>query len=350
MKNYLVSVIIPVYNGVGNGIEDCLNSVISQDIMEKEIIVIDDFSTDNSNQIINLMLKKTSVNFTIKSHDTNQGLSKSLNEGLNISSGKYILIIQQDCALIGKSELRDSIEYMEKENIKVLVGSTATNFNSLNDYQKLFKIRISETSEIQIRNNKIYITQLKCDLFKAEVFSTIGEFDYVHKTVGQDFVLSSRLFKNNIEMYTFYKFLFKIRYEGEKSFKSICLKEFRYALAVPYISSIWKNDQFLRRSIDIQAKSKVKERLLNIILPFLFLLGFFTFSLYSNNIVLYSIIIVGISWILIALSRIIPVFLTYNKKRTVVFYSFLYLVTDFIYFTGFLVGLVYLIKVKIFKK
>ena len=350
MNNYLVSVIIPVYNGVGNGIEDCLNSILCQDLLEKEIIVIDDFSTDNSIQIVNLMLKKTSVNFTIKSHDSNQGLSKSLNEGLNISGGKYKLIIQQDCALVGKSELRESIEYMEKENIKVLVGRTATNFNALNNYQKLFKIRISEASKIDIGNNRVYITQLKCDLFRAEVFSSIGQFDYVHKTVGQDFVLSSRLFKSNIEMYTFDKFLFRIKYEGEKSFKSICTKEFRYAIAVPYISSTWKNDNFLRRSIDLQSKSKVKERLLNVILPFLFILGILIYSLSNNNLVLYYVIIVVSFWIIIALGRIIPVFWMGNKKKTVVFYSLMYLVTDFIYFTGVLVGLVYLIKIDIFKK
>lgn len=345
MENCLISIIIPIYNGSTSGIENCLKSILEQDILEKEIIIIDDCSSDNSIETINLMLKQTSVNYTIKNHDSNLGLSKSLNEGLNISKGIYKLIIQQDCALIEKSELRDSIEYMEGRNIKVLVGSPVINFNSLNDYQKIFKIRISESSNNKEKDNRIYITQLKCDLFKAEIFSIIGPFDSMHKTVGQDFVLSSKLFNNYIEMYTFENFSFRIQYEGEKTFKSICLKEFRYALAVPYISSIWRKNRFLKDSDSLQTKSKVIERFLNILFPILLLLVISTYFIYNSNLILFFIIIVLIVWIVRAFSRIIPVFWNSTKKWKIVLYSILYVFIDFFYSIGFLVGIAYLIKI-----
>lgn len=349
MINCLVSVIIPVYNGVNSGVKECLKSILEQDILEKEIIIIDDCSLDNSIEIIYLMLKQASVNYTIKSHDNNLGLSKSLNEGLNLSKGLYKLIIQQDCSLMERSELRYSIEYMEENDIKVLVGSPVINFNSLNDYQKIFKIRISESSNTKEKSTRVHITQLKCDLFKAEIFSIIGPFDSVHKTVGQDFILSSRLFKNYIEMYTFKQFSFRIQYDGERTFKSICLKEFRYALAVPYVSLIWRKSGFLKGSDSLQTKSKAKERLLNLLYPSFFLLGTSICIIYQNNLILYSVIIVLIAWIGRGLSKIIPVFWKNTKKWKVFLYSILYVFIDFFYYMGFLVGIAYLLRIDLLR-
>ena len=46
-----VSVIVPVYN-VQNYLEKCLNSLVNQTLSEIEILVVNDGSTDNSQQII----------------------------------------------------------------------------------------------------------------------------------------------------------------------------------------------------------------------------------------------------------------------------------------------------------
>ena len=50
MKNKLVSVIIPVYNGE-KYIKNCLENVLSQTYKNLEIIVVDDGSTDKSAEI-----------------------------------------------------------------------------------------------------------------------------------------------------------------------------------------------------------------------------------------------------------------------------------------------------------
>ena len=58
-----------------------------------------------------------------------------------------------------------------------------------------------------------------------------------------------------------------------KKFRSICLKEFRYALGVPYITLIWLDNHFLGNSKNEKTKSKVKERISNIVPSSLFLLS-----------------------------------------------------------------------------
>ena len=216
MLSCLVSVIIPVYNGVNSGVKSCLKSVMEQDINDMEIIIINDCSSDNTEEIINSMLKFSSVRYTIKKHDYNCGLTKSLNEGMGLSQGTYILIIQQDCSLTYKSSIKDSINFMEENKIKVLIGTPNVDFKILTDYQKLFKVRLSESSNNENEEKKPYLTQLKCDLFKSEIFTTIGPFVSIGKSFGQDFVLSSKLLKNSIEMRTLDTFNFIIKYEGKK--------------------------------------------------------------------------------------------------------------------------------------
>ena len=51
MKNNLVSIITPSYNS-SKFIEECINSVISQTYKDWEMIIVDDFSTDDSREII----------------------------------------------------------------------------------------------------------------------------------------------------------------------------------------------------------------------------------------------------------------------------------------------------------
>lgn len=55
--NYLVSVIIPVYN-VENYLEKCINSVLNQSYRNYEILLIDDGSTDKSGIICDKYAKK----------------------------------------------------------------------------------------------------------------------------------------------------------------------------------------------------------------------------------------------------------------------------------------------------
>lgn len=91
MKNNnvpLVSVLLPVYNAEST-IFKCLKSIVNQDYNNLEIIVIDDGSNDNSLSII----KKFADNdkrFLVISRP-NKGLIKTLNEGLAIAKGEFIV-------------------------------------------------------------------------------------------------------------------------------------------------------------------------------------------------------------------------------------------------------------------
>lgn len=89
----LISVIIPVYN-VRDYLRACLDSVLRQTYTQLEIILIDDGSTDGSDQICDEYENKDSRIYII--HKKNGGLSDARNKGLDIATGKYVVFIDSD--------------------------------------------------------------------------------------------------------------------------------------------------------------------------------------------------------------------------------------------------------------
>lgn len=88
-----VSVIVPVYN-VENYLEKCLESLAHQTLKDIEIIVVNDGSPDNSQEIIDKYAKKYP---TIKSFiKDNGGVSDARNFGIKKAQGKYLAFVDGD--------------------------------------------------------------------------------------------------------------------------------------------------------------------------------------------------------------------------------------------------------------
>ena len=89
-----LSVIVPVYN-VEKYIDKCLNSLVNQGIDDYEIIVINDGTKDNSQEIIDKYVDKYPN--LVKSYiKENGGLSDARNYGVARASGEYITFIESD--------------------------------------------------------------------------------------------------------------------------------------------------------------------------------------------------------------------------------------------------------------
>ena len=86
---YLISVIIPVYNAE-YFIDECFYSVLNKN-NSIEIILIDDCSTDNTKKKLIEYTKKYNNIKTIF-HKSNLGVSETRNSGINIATGKYIIL------------------------------------------------------------------------------------------------------------------------------------------------------------------------------------------------------------------------------------------------------------------
>jgi glycosyltransferase involved in cell wall biosynthesis len=107
MAEPLVSIIIPVYN-VEKYLVEGIESAIAQTWSNKEIIIVDDGSTDNSFNII----QKYSVYSNIKIiRQKNQGASAARNTGLAIAKGEYIQFLDAD-DLLSKNKIESQINQL----------------------------------------------------------------------------------------------------------------------------------------------------------------------------------------------------------------------------------------------
>jgi len=94
MKKIAVSIIVPVYN-VEKYLEKCLKSLVNQELKNIEIIIVNDGSPDNSEEIINKFCKKyNKIVFSYKKK--NGGLSSARNYGIEKANGEYIAFVDSD--------------------------------------------------------------------------------------------------------------------------------------------------------------------------------------------------------------------------------------------------------------
>ncbi|TDS18648.1 glycosyltransferase involved in cell wall biosynthesis [Maribacter caenipelagi] len=96
MKNnqISISIIVPVYN-VESYLEKCFNSVLSQKFTKWEMIVVNDCSPDNSQNIIDEYALKDSRIISII-NEQNKGLGGARNIGLKYCKGQYIMFLDSD--------------------------------------------------------------------------------------------------------------------------------------------------------------------------------------------------------------------------------------------------------------
>ncbi|MCL2493163.1 MAG: glycosyltransferase [Clostridiales bacterium] len=90
----LITVIVPVYNGK-EYLDRCVDSVLSQQIKEIELILLDDGSTDGSVEKLRELEAAHPELIKVFTHP-NKGVANTRNEGIERATGKYILFLDQD--------------------------------------------------------------------------------------------------------------------------------------------------------------------------------------------------------------------------------------------------------------
>ena len=91
--NLQLSIIVPVYN-VEKYLQRCMESLLTQNISNYEIILVDDGSKDKSSEICDEYASKYS--FVRVIHKENEGLGYARNSGLAVAKGKYVSFVDSD--------------------------------------------------------------------------------------------------------------------------------------------------------------------------------------------------------------------------------------------------------------
>ena len=116
----IVSVIMPVYNGE-EFLEEVIESVCKQSLKEWEFIIINDCSTDKTEDIIK-KYAKTDERIVYLKNEKNSGVARSLNRGLEHAKGKYVARVDADDPIY-KYRLETQVDYMEQHPEVGILGS-----------------------------------------------------------------------------------------------------------------------------------------------------------------------------------------------------------------------------------
>jgi glycosyltransferase involved in cell wall biosynthesis len=168
----MVSVIIPMYNAQDSIIK-CLESVVNQTYQGAiEIIVVNDGSKDQSQEMVADFARKYS-NFYIKLlNQDNGGVSKARNTGLNAARGDFIALLDSDDEwLINKLEIQMNIFHTNRE-IDFL--GCARNDEDLKIFgRKIQKLHHSSIYELLFKMHP----QTSTAIFKKELFLKFGGYN-----------------------------------------------------------------------------------------------------------------------------------------------------------------------------
>ena len=189
-----VSIVIPNYNGAKT-IAQCVNSCIEMEYRgKKEIIVVDDGSTDSSKDELQ-KIKGIKIIFKKK----NAGKAAALNDGIKIAKGEYVAAIDSD-TFPTKIALVKMIPKFG-DNVAAVTGlvrayKPTTFIEKIQEVEYLISFGFFQTVLAEI--NGILVTPGPMSVFKRSVLLEIGGLD--EKNITEDMEIALRLQKHRYKI------------------------------------------------------------------------------------------------------------------------------------------------------
>lgn len=174
----LISIVVTCYNHE-NYIEQCLRSIFNQTYRNIELIVLDDGSTDSSNQIIREVLKDSPFVTIFESHK-NIGVVRTRNKGLNLLNGDYFLFV-------------DSDDFLDDRYVEELFDC-AINHQADIVYCDLFNFE----------KNEVYLKAQEFELHSLLVSNYISNCSLVKKAILKGIYYDEKLSGKKLEDYDFF--------------------------------------------------------------------------------------------------------------------------------------------------
>lgn len=169
INNPTVSVIIPSFNR-GWILKEAVDSVLTQDFHDFDLIVVDDGSGDNSSKLLASYGKRINV---IKQE--NRGVSSARNNGIASSSGKYIAFLDSDDIWL-PGKLSAQLAFFEK-NPDALICQTeevwVKNGKRVNPAKRHKKI----SGFFFEKSLELCLVSPSAVMVKRRLFDTVGLFD-----------------------------------------------------------------------------------------------------------------------------------------------------------------------------
>lgn len=217
-----VSIIIPAYN-IGKYLDKCLYSVINQTLREIEIIIINDGSTDNTQEIIDYYKSKDKRIISISQE--NSGPGEARNTGMKIAKGKYIGFIDSDDK-VDKEMYKKMYEKAEKYKSDIVSCNHIREYDNNKFCNKIYNINKEFVDLSNYELDNFIKDDILTYAFGSEVWSKLIKKEIIfnnnitfksHKEIlGEDmlFLLECLLYVNKIVYINESLYIHRIRHNS----------------------------------------------------------------------------------------------------------------------------------------
>jgi glycosyltransferase involved in cell wall biosynthesis len=184
----LITAIIPAYNGVSRYLEQAIRSALEQSVAgDMELIVIDDASTDGTEELV-----KQRANVRYVRRTTNGGQAAARNEGARLAKGKFLAFLDQD-DLWEPTLLKEALEVMFKYPDAAVVHADGFQVNEHNDIMH-YDAAMKHTGSITQMLRGGHDVATSGSLFRKACFDTVSGYDE-QLTIWEDIDLAIRLYQ-----------------------------------------------------------------------------------------------------------------------------------------------------------
>lgn len=181
----VVSVIMPAYN-CGAFIKQAADSVLAQTFKDIELIVIDDCSSDNTQEIMKQYLENPKVKYY--RNETNLGVCVSRNKAINMAKGRYIAFLDAD-DWWQEDKLKRQLEVMDREKCAICCSGRRLWTHEGTDTRKIIHVpeKISYRQLLVTNNIGCSTVLIPADIMR--------EFPMEHDEVNEDYLTWLRILK-----------------------------------------------------------------------------------------------------------------------------------------------------------
>ena len=183
----VISIVTPVYN-TEKYLRDCIDSVIKQTFSNWELILINDCSTDNSQQIIAEFASLDSRVIGIQ-NEVNLGSGETRNKGIREARGKYLCFLDSDDRW-KPTKLELQLRFIEETKASFIFSSYDF-INEMGIVNKKPKLVTSQVVDYEflLKRTEIFTSTVMIDLDQT------GRFLMPHHRRKQDYGLWLSLLK-----------------------------------------------------------------------------------------------------------------------------------------------------------
>lgn len=187
MKLPLISVMVPVYN-VEPYLKECLDSIISQDYVNIEILLVNDGSSDKSGDICDAFSKKDKRIKVI--HNPNYGVAKTRNILIDNALGEYLVFVDSD-DILAKNHISVLYCLIQKYDCKISVGvlKTFKSFPNTKEWHNYEEFCMEPQEAVkQMNYQRKFDTWPVCKLYHKSLFD--NGLRYTDGKIFEDLILT----------------------------------------------------------------------------------------------------------------------------------------------------------------